>query len=144
MTLTIFGKNIFPLLLGFFITASFGACAKKYYFTTSSVTPAAEGKVKLRKDNNGNYSIDVSITHLARPQKLDPPKDVYIVWMETANKGIKNIGKINSKNGLISKTLKGSLSTTSSFKPTKVFITAEAQGDINRPGVPVVLTTEGF
>jgi hypothetical protein len=69
---------------------------------------------------------------------------VYIVWIETGNKGIKNIGRINSKNGLISKTLKGSLSTTTSFKPTKVFITAEAQGDINHPGVPVVLTTEGF
>jgi hypothetical protein len=69
MTSTIFGKNILPFLLGLFIIVAFGACAKKYYFTTSSVTPAAEGKVKLRKDNNGNYIIDVSITHLARPQE---------------------------------------------------------------------------
>lgn len=144
MTSNIRIKSISLLLPGLSAVFTFGACAKKIYFTTSAVEPAAVGKVKLRKDNNGNYIVDVSITHLASPKRLSPPKDVYVVWMETENYGMKNIGRINSRTGFLSSTLKGSLRAVTSFKPSKVFITAENEGDIRHPGTPVVLTTEGF
>lgn len=137
-------QSILSIALAFFMITVFEACAQKINFTTSSVEPAAVGRVKVKKDNNNNYIIDVSITHLASPKRLNPPKDLYVVWIETGNNGIRNIGKINSSSGFLSKTLKGSLRTVTSFKPAKVFITAETDGDIHHPGIPVVLTTEGF
>ncbi|MES1160846.1 MAG: hypothetical protein ABUM51_08820, partial [Bacteroidota bacterium] len=132
------------MVLVLLIITAFEACAQKINFTTSSVEPAAVGRVKVKKDNNNNYVIDVKITHLASPKRLNPPKDLYVVWIETGNNGIKNIGKIHSSSGFLSQTLKGSLKAVTSFKPIKVFITAETDGDIHHPGIPVVLTTEGF
>ena len=52
--------------------------------------------------------------------------------------------KITIGTGFLSKTLTGSLKTSTSFKPVKVFITGESAGEILHPGVPVVLTTKPF
>ena len=134
--------SILSIVVLFLASIIFEACAKKINFTTSAVAPAAVGKVKIKKDNNNNYAISVSITHLASPQKLNPPKDTYVVWVEAPDHGIKNIGMITSSSGFLSKTLKGSLKAVTAFKPIKVFITAETKGDIRHPGIPVVLTTE--
>jgi hypothetical protein len=61
--------------------------------------------------------------------------------MDTENSGVKNIGQINSSTGFLSSKLKASFKTVSSFKPTKVFITAEDDGNTQIPGMYVELTT---
>ena len=136
--------RIVTLAIAFGLITSSAGCAKTINFETSTVEPAAVGKVKLKKDNNKNYSVDVSVMHLASPERLTPPMDKYVVWVETGNEDIKNIGRINISTGTFSKTLKGSLKTITVHAPTKVFITAEPAGDISHPGTPVVLTTEKF
>ena len=118
------------------------ACSKKMNFTRSVVMPTAEGGVKIKKDRNNNYAINVSVLHLAQPGKLQPPKQTYVVWMETKEDGIKNIGQLKSSSGFLSKTLKASLSAITSFKPRRFFVTAEEAGDIQHPGLQTVLTTE--
>ncbi len=54
------------------------------------------------------------------------------------------MGQINSSTGFLSSKLKASFETVSSFKPTRVFITAEDDGNIQIPGMYVVLTTNNF
>ncbi len=130
------------LILGLIFSAS--SCSKKLVFSNSSIVPAAEGSVKVKKDKNNNYSIDVSIIRLAEPTKLQPAKALYLVWMDTESNGIKNLGQLKSSSSLLSKTLKASLTTNSPFKPKKIFITAEDQADIQYPGYQVVLSTENF
>lgn len=119
-----------------------GACARKMNFTRSVVVPAAEGNVKIKKDKNNNYAIDVSVLHLADVKKLQPPKQTYVVWMQTRDHGTKNIGQLKSSSGLLSKALKASLSAVTSFQPTGFFITAEESGDIQYPGGQTVLITQ--
>lgn len=128
------------LVFLFFIIIT--GCSRKLYFKQSTVVPAAEGSVKIKKDRNDNYNIDVSVVRLANPERLHPPKKTYVVWMETKDNGIKNIGKINSSTSLFSKTLKASLNTITSFHPKKFFITAEEDGAIQHPGSQVVLSTK--
>ena len=70
--------------------ASF-AQKKKVSFNTSTVVPSAEGTVKVKKDNNGNYNIDISIDNLADPKRLTPAKKAYVVWLETQEKGVINL-----------------------------------------------------
>ncbi|MEJ7588034.1 MAG: hypothetical protein WKI04_10790 [Ferruginibacter sp.] len=48
-------------------------------FATSSIAPAATGKVKIKKDDNDNYAIDVTVPHLAPHYKLPPPRETYVV-----------------------------------------------------------------
>ncbi len=131
---------VFALL---FIIISFSSCGKKVKFLNSSVVPAAQGYVKIKQDKNKNNVIDIELTNLAGPERLQPPKNVYVVWMETANNA-KNLGKINSSSSFLSKKLKGSFKTISSFKPSRIFITAEDEANIQYPVGPVALTTDSF
>lgn len=45
---------------------------------------------------------------------------------------------------MISKRLKASLQTVSSFKPSEIFLTAEDGADMQYPGTQIVLTTGNF
>ncbi len=132
-------KSIFSILTLVIIALFFQSCSKKLSFAISSVVPAAEGTVKIKKDKNHNYKIDLSVIRLAEPGRLTPPKDFYIVWMDSYDNGITNIGQLK-----MTKSLKSSLKTVTSFKPKSFFITAEDHGDIQYSGDEVVLKTGNY
>ncbi len=133
-------KNIF-LLFSIFSIAS---CARKVNFQTSSVVPAARGYVQVKKDNNNNNVIDLHLSGLAEVERLQPSKKTYVVWMLTDQDITKNIGQINSSTGILSKQLKASFKTVSTFIPIKIFITAEDDANIQYPGNQLVLSTDRF
>lgn len=117
------------------------SCARKMSFQTSSIVPAAEGSVKVKKDKNKNYNINLSTIRLAEPSRLDPPKSIYIVWMNTDQEGTKKVGQLKTSSSLLSNTLKSSLKTSVPYSPTGFFITAEDDADVRSPSGQVVLTT---
>ena len=127
-----------------FIFVSFASCARKISFDNSGVVPAAQGTVRVKVDNNNNHAIKINIRHLADPGRLQPPKSVYVVWMETAGKGPQNLGQLKTSSGLFSSTLKASMEAVSAFKPTRIFITAESRANIEYPDSYVVLNTTSF
>ena len=130
-----------------FVTAfTFGSCSstKKASFNTSTYEPAAEGHVKVKKDKNANYLIEVNVDNLADSKKLTPSRNAYVVWIDTENKGAKNIGQIHSSEAMFSKTRKASITTVSPDKPLRVFITAEDDAKVEVPGDMVILTTNSF
>ena len=123
------------------IVVTLGSCSKKTSFMTSSLVPAAEGTVKIKHDKNNNYAIDLDVIRLAEPGRLSPPKNYYVVWVETQQNGVKNIGQLKTSSGLFSKTLKSSLETVTSFEPREIMITAEDDPAQQYPGSVVVLRT---
>ena len=145
------GKNI---LTGFVITFtgiiiilmlfSLSSCSKKVSFAISASVPAARGYITIKKDNNKNYVIKVLLSDLAEVTRLQPPKQTYVVWMETDRNIIKKIGLINSSSGTLSGKLKASFETVSAFRPTKIFITAEVDESAETPDMQIVITTENF
>lgn len=136
-------KSILNLLVVTLIFACF-SCARKTSFQTSSVVPAARGEVKVKKDDNNNYQIKIKITGLAEAKRLEPAKQVYVIWLESQEHITKNLGQINSSSNLLSKKLKASFETVSSIKPIKIFITAEDDASSQFPGSHVILTTNNF
>lgn len=137
-------KNfLVSILAATLIFASF-SCAKKASFQTSSVVPAARGDVKVKKDDNNNYHIKIKISGLAEASRLEPAKQVYVVWLESDEHKINNLGRINSSSTLLSKSLKASFETVSSVKPIKIFITAEDEAGVQYPGSNVILATSNF
>lgn len=139
-----FARSIFFVVAILFSALLLPSCARKISFATSSVVPAAEGSVKVTKDKNKNYSIDLFVMRLADPKRLSPAKELYIVWMNTDNAQAKNIGQLKTSSGMLSKALKSSLKTVASSKPTAFFITAEDNADIQYPTGQEVLRTESF
>ncbi|CAA9494931.1 MAG: hypothetical protein AVDCRST_MAG96-1687 [uncultured Segetibacter sp.] len=136
-----FERSILSLALVLFIVFSLPSCARKFAFSTSPVVPAAEGSVKVKKSKNDNYKIELKVIRLADPKRLEPPKESYVVWMQTEHNGTKNIGQLKTSTGFLSKTLKSSLETVTSFKPAGFFITAENNANIQNPGGRIVLKT---
>ena len=132
--------SAFIILVAVFVLQSCATTAK-YNFSTSRVVPAAEGTVKVKKDKNNNYNIELHVNRLAEPNRLSPAKELYIVWMETEENGKVNIGQLKTSSGMLSGSLKSSLKTVATFKPTGFFITAEDNANIQYPVGQTVLST---
>ena len=109
--------GVFVLLFLFAVDAS----AKKVKFQTSAIAPAARGYVKISRERNLNYTIAIKLSDLAEVYRLQPAKLNYIVWMLTDEGLTKNLGKIDSSMGFLSKKLKASFETVTSFKPIQIF-----------------------
>ena len=137
-------KFLLSLIVLIAVLVLFNACSKKIAFQVSPVTPAAQGFVKVKQDNNQNYAIDIDLTNLAAPDRLQPPRRIYIVWMESNEASIRNIGQINSSSNWLSSKLKASFETVSSNKPTRIFITAEDYSNVQYPSSTMVLSTGNF
>ncbi|WP_044172040.1 hypothetical protein [Flectobacillus major] len=137
-------KKLLVYSLILFSTIAFSACSKKITFLTSAVVPAARGDIKVTRDGNKNYVIHINIDDLAEVSRLTPPKQTYVVWMVTDQNYTKNLGQVNSNSKMLSSQLKASFETVSSFKPIKIFITAEDNASIQYPGNVIVLSTDNF
>ncbi|WP_426094495.1 hypothetical protein [Flavobacterium sp. DSR2-3-3] len=137
-------KKIFISALALIVFLSFASCSKNIAFQNSAIVPAAQGKVSVKKDSNKNNAIKIEITNLAEVTRLQPSKNVYVVWMETEDSVVKNIGQIKSDTGFMSSKLKANFETVTSFAPVKIFITAEDNADVQYPGMQLVLTTNKF
>jgi len=132
-------KNIFIGILTTMIIVSFTSCARKIVFLKSSVVPAAEGYVKVKTDKNNNYIIKIDLSNLAGIDRLQPSKKTYVIWMLTEQDTPENIGRISTSNNL-----NAIFETVSSYKPIKIFITAEESEEAQYPSETIVLTTDKF
>jgi hypothetical protein len=126
------------------VAVVFSSCSKNISFQNSAVVPVARGDVKVKKDKNSNYAIDVTITELAEVERLQPPKKTYIVWMVTDENVTKNIGQLNSKQTGLAKKLKANFKTVTPSKPVKIFLTAEDEPNASYPADQIILTTDSF
>ncbi len=140
----ILNKKFFSGILLIAVLVLFASCASNEAFLNSTIVPGATGKVKVKKDSNQNYVIDLEVKDLASVERLQSSKQMYMVWMETENGNFENLGQLNSSTSFMSKQRKASLKTVSSFKPVRFFITTEDDKDVRYPAQEVILTTEKF
>jgi hypothetical protein len=120
------------------------SCSKKVQFENSPVVPAARGDVKISKNSNKNYGIKIKFDNLAEVDRLDPPKKTYVIWMVTDQQSTKNIGQVKSGSSMMSSKLKADFETATPFKPVKIFVTAEDDGNVEYPGMYTILSTSNF
>jgi len=137
-------KNFFSGILVIATMILIASCATSESFLNSSVVPGATGKIKVKKDGNQNYVINVDIADLAAVERLQDSKQTYVVWMETEKGNTENLGQLKSSTGFMSKQHTASLETTSPFKPVRIFVTAENEGNERYPDQKTILTTDTF
>ncbi|MRR54898.1 MAG: hypothetical protein EG822_10375 [Deltaproteobacteria bacterium] len=112
-------------------------CATKEPIPASNVVPAATGVTKVSKDSNDNTSIHLKVDHLAPPQNLQPPRAIYVVWVQTPDNQTYNLGQLK-----VDKELEGELKAVTPFKIFRLVITAEDFPTVSLPSQQVVLTTD--
>lgn len=131
--------RLVTLLTGIFLMAGVIGCAREVRLPPSAELPAAMGEARVSKDENGNTKLKLEVKHFAPPQRLQPPRSVYVVWAETHDQQMHNLGqlKINDK-------LKGKLETTTPFRIFQLVITAEDNPLVRQPSEQVVLRTKAI
>ncbi|WP_306601054.1 hypothetical protein [Geothrix sp. 21YS21S-2] len=91
--------------------------------------PAAQGKVKFSKTNDGNIAIHLSVKYLADPQKLNPPAAIYVVWVGQGKDAVpQNVGALK-----VEKDREGTLKSVTPLHAFQLFVTAEANGQVQEP-----------
>lgn len=141
ITLTKYVLMTFAALMMMF---SSSPCSAQADFLKSPVVPAARGSVQVTKDKYNNYIMEVNILNLSEAGRLTPAKNTYVVWMVTEDMLTKNIGQVRTRKSFLSKNLKADFETKSSFKPVKIFITAEYDPTLQSPGEVIILSTDFF
>lgn len=113
------------------------ACTPKMTFVNSTIAPAATGKIAVKKDKNANYVVSVEVANLAPSKNLDPPKNTYLVWMESNDRTVRKLGQISPSG----RALEAKLTATAVANPDVVFVSAEDNAEVEYPAGPTVLTT---
>lgn len=131
-------KKIKSVLVLSLVVALLVSCSQKVVFPVSSVIPSADAVAKIKKDKNNNYQIDLAVKNLTSPDRLSPPRQMYVVWIQTDLDTI-NLGQLKSSKSVFSSSRNASMTTTTPHKPSRFIITAEDQANINEPGLQVVL-----
>ena len=120
-------KN-YKTLLFLPLIIALSSCNVFVKFPISDITPAADILAKKGTDNQKNFTLEIVAENLAKAERLNPPGKNYIVWVQTKDVGIKNVGQLTVDNSK-----KTTFSATTPFDFYEVFITVEDQGDLTYP-----------
>lgn len=120
-------KKFINIIAGLAFSVFIFSCSSKAKFPVSTVTPAAQITATKKLDKQKNYKITVTAENLASADRLSPPRNNYVLWINTKD-GIKNLGQLQPKNAK-----KSVLKTITPFDPTEVILTAEDAGNISFP-----------
>lgn len=104
----------------------------------SSTMPSVEGAVEFSTTDDGNTSIRLRAKHLARPERLTPPAQTYVVWIQPAKADPpQSVGALT-----VDDQLNGGLEAVTAFKSFELFVTAEPSPTVRAPtGEPLLWTT---
>ncbi len=104
----------------------------------SAKVPAASGQVTVSQESQDNHIVNVSVQHLAEPEKAFPGTSNYVVWLVPTSAGgnPENVGVLQ-----LDADLKGHVQARTPFRSFRVVITAEQRANVTSPSDNRVLTT---
>ena len=120
--------------LALFAAAATVGWAKNYHMTASNIVPGATAELNVAKEKNGNIQIDLKANHLAKPGRLTPSANAYIVWFQQEGSQPQSQGEL-----MIGDDLKAELKSTTTLHNFKVLVTAETDSRTTSPSEQLVL-----
>lgn len=129
--------NRIPLVLACSLALAVSACSQTVKVRSSSVAPAAQAEVSVRKDSHGNAMIELEVEHLAAASQLTPPRALYVVWAASVDGRVSNLGGLK-----VSKSLSADLLTLAPYPEFTIFVTAEDSAHMTYPTGIRVLESE--
>lgn len=109
------------------------SCAETIKFPVSEVTPAADITAKVTKQGKPNYLVTLEANNLAAPERLEPPRRIYVIWAVSEAGVVRNVGHFIQENAV-----KATWKASFPYKPVEVFITAETnEGNCLPEGIKI-------
>jgi hypothetical protein len=125
----------FPVLLcAAVLTLAPAGYAKNYHMTASNIVPAATAELQVDKEKNGDVQVELKADHLAKPGRLAPSANTYVVWFQEEGSQPQIQGTLR-----IGDDLKAELKSTTTLHNFKVLVTAETDSQTKFPSEQVVL-----
>lgn len=99
--------------------------------------PAARADLRIGSDANDNTTIDLRVRHLAEPQRLSPPRNVYMVWIQPRGRDVPELlGQLQ-----VDRRLEGRLRTVTPYREFELMVTAEDDTVVTEPSGQLALRT---
>jgi hypothetical protein len=98
----------------------------------------------VNKTSEDEYRVRLEVSGMALPERLTPAKKHYVVWIETEGQGTRNIGELRNNRGMMANRSRASFESTTRFKPTQIFVTAENSTNLQWPGDHVIFRSNVF
>jgi hypothetical protein len=96
----------------------------------SDTVPAAQGKVLVQPQKNGNTNLKVQVAHLAEPGTAYAGASTYVVWLKPTGGAPQNLGPLH-----LDKNKNAELNSTTPFKTFDIMVTAESQPNVTWPSM---------
>ena len=129
-------------LAGFTLLVAAPGCSKgskEINLSTAQGVPAATAKVKANQGDSGNTEVELNVTRLAPPQKIDPKTNTFVVWAEPLDASIppQNMGALT-----LDENLSGQMRSSTSHQKFRLFVTAEPAATVPKPTGSRLLWTD--
>jgi hypothetical protein len=108
--------------------------AKNYPMTASNIVPGATAELQVDKQKNGDFQVELKADHLAKPGRLTPSANTYVVWFQEENSQPQIKGTLR-----VGDDLKAELKSTTTLHNFTVLVTAETDSQTKFPSEQVVL-----
>ena len=103
--------------------------------------PAAQGAVSVKDGGNGNVKLEVSVKHMAPPDKVATGASSYVVWLKPLATGNENEAPQNMGALAVNKDQEGEFNTTTAYRQFDLFVTAEPEAGSSAPTGEQLLST---
>jgi hypothetical protein len=106
------------------------------HLNVSPDVPAARGTIKTGTTSNGNTSIELSIEHLAPPERVAADASTYVVWIRGSEpeSRIQNLGALR-----VDDNLQASMKALTPLREFDLTVTAERAATVLEPTGKVLL-----
>lgn len=125
------------LLIGLLLAGGLLACATTEPFRDAPGQPAAVAEARIKLDENGNTQVSLEVAHLAKPEKLTPPRSTYVLWAESTFGRNVLLGRLRVDDNLEAR-WQGSVP----FDRFRLIISAEDHATPEHPTSPFVMATD--
>ncbi len=106
-----------------------GCATSKVALNGTGQLAAAQGLIKASPTANDNTSLDITVQHLAQPNRVESGATTYVVWVRPQGSEMaQNLGALK-----VDGNLSGRLKTITPYENFEVFITAEPTAAVSRP-----------
>ncbi len=116
--------------------ATHGCGSKSIPLSIDPGIPAAQGQLKVGTTENGNTKIELSVEHLAPPDRIASDATVYVVWVRSREGAAQpvNLGGL-----MVDSKLKGELVTVTPLRNFLLFVTPESSRIVTTPTGKVLI-----
>lgn len=123
-----------------FILVLASACSSATVYQTETLAPAVGAEVEIRVEplDSGNYLVNLSVEHLAPPNRVAEGMTRYVVWITGGDGVPRRVGYLDFDDD----DRNGQMSATTTDNTFTITITAEVDGSVTTPSQSIVAQQE--